>query len=121
MSLEKILFATCGWFFLVIGIIGIVVPLLPTTPFLILASLCFARSSEKFHIWLVTHKTFGPPIRDWNERKAIAVRYKILATAMLALSSYLVLTNSRIPEVGIWSYFIFIAALLTFIWTRNSN
>ena len=56
---------------LVLGVIGVFVPLLPTTPFILLAAWCFLRSSPRFHAWLTTHPRFGPIIRDWHERGAI--------------------------------------------------
>ena len=64
-----------------LGAVGIVLPLLPTTPFLLLAAFCFARSSERLHDWLINHPTFGPPILDWRDRGAIGRKAKILATA----------------------------------------
>jgi uncharacterized membrane protein YbaN (DUF454 family) len=55
-----------------IGLIGIVVPLLPTTPLMILAAACFARSSPRLHDWLWNHRVFGPAIRDWRQYRAIS-------------------------------------------------
>ncbi len=69
---------------LAIGLIGIVVPLLPTTPFVILAAACFARSSTRFHRWILANRVFGPTIREWETHRAIPRRTKIIAiTAML--------------------------------------
>lgn len=74
---------TCGTLSLVLGIIGIFLPLLPTTPFVLLAAACFARGSEKFHHWLITHKRFGPLVRDWQAHRSIPLRAKCLALAMM--------------------------------------
>ena len=66
-----------------IGIIGIFVPLLPTTPFLLLAAACFVRSSERLYDWLIHHKWFGTYIRHYREHRAITLRAKIVTIAML--------------------------------------
>lgn len=68
-----------GFLSLAAGIVGIVVPLLPTTPFLLLAAFCFARGSERLHNWLVHHPRLGPPIRDWQAHGAISRRAKWMA------------------------------------------
>jgi uncharacterized protein len=65
------------------GIAGIVLPLVPTTPFLLLAAFAFARSSPALHEWLVTHPRLGPPIADWRAHGAIARRTKMLAVAVI--------------------------------------
>ena len=77
-----------GFFSLAAGIVGIVVPLLPTTPFLLLAAFCFARGSEKLHNWLVHHPRLGPPIRDWQAHGAISRRAKWMA--MVAIVAVLI-------------------------------
>lgn len=66
------------------GIAGVVLPLVPTTPFLLLAAFAFARSSPRFHNWLVTHPRLGPPIEDWRAHGAIARRAKMLSVAFMA-------------------------------------
>lgn len=68
---------------LVLGVIGIFLPLLPTTPFLILAAFAFERSSERLHNWLTTHPRFGPPIENWRRYGAISRRAKLLAMTMI--------------------------------------
>ncbi|MBS4724178.1 YbaN family protein [Aeromonas veronii] len=60
-----------GWLAFVTGIVGIVLPLLPTTPFMLLAAALFARSSPRFHRWLLTHPWFGTPIMDWQQYRGI--------------------------------------------------
>ncbi len=74
-----------GFFFIALGIVGIVLPLLPTTPFLILAAACFYRSSPKMHTWITEHKIFGEPIKKFQTEKIISIKTKITALSMLWL------------------------------------
>lgn len=88
--LLRLIWLVAGGLSLVAGIIGIALPLLPTTPFLLLAAYCFARGSTTLHRWLVNHPRLGPPIRDWETHRAISRRGKLLAmigiVAVLAIS-----------------------------------
>lgn len=70
------LLLAAGWVALALGVIGIVVPLLPTTPFLLLAGACFARSSRRAHAWLVSNRWFGPPLRQWEATRTVTPRIK---------------------------------------------
>ena len=74
MNTKRILYLLLGWFSLITGIIGIFLPLLPTTPLVLLAAWCFSRSSERFHSWLMNHKFFGPIVRDWQSSDGIPRR-----------------------------------------------
>ncbi|TNF23314.1 MAG: DUF454 domain-containing protein [Rhodobacteraceae bacterium] len=69
---------------LVLGLIGVVLPVLPTTPFILLAAFAFSRGSPRLHAWLEGHARFGPVITDWRANGAIAPRHKILAVGMMA-------------------------------------
>ncbi len=71
---------------LVIGCVGIILPLLPTTPFLLLAAACYARSSERWYNWLLTNRWFGEYIKNWHEGKGIPMKTKILSIAFLVLT-----------------------------------
>jgi len=76
----------CGWIFIVGGIAGIFLPLVPTVPFLLLAAACFARSSERFHTWLVEHNHLGPLVRDYLNGAGIPRRVKRAAICMIWVS-----------------------------------
>jgi uncharacterized membrane protein YbaN (DUF454 family) len=73
----------CGTFFVIIGFIGIFLPLLPTTPFLLLAAACYARGSKKFYNWLITNKWFGEYIKNYREKKGIPIKTKVFAILVL--------------------------------------
>lgn len=75
-----------GWLMVAIGFVGIFVPVLPTTVFLIAALWAFSRSSRKFQVWLWTHPYMGPPVRNWHLHKVIPVRAKIMAVILMSLS-----------------------------------
>lgn len=81
--IAKPFWALSGGIALVLGGIGVVLPVLPTTPFVILAAFCFGKSSLRFHRWLMQNCIFGPMIADWNAHGAIAVRYKAIAVCMM--------------------------------------
>ncbi len=113
----KVLLTALGILSLVIGVIGIFVPLLPTSPFVLLAAWCFARSSNRFHYWLLHHRLFGPMIRNWNERRAIPRSTKIVA--ILMTMSSLVIVTVFVPLM--WLKVAILACLATvilFIGTR---
>jgi uncharacterized membrane protein YbaN (DUF454 family) len=69
-----------------LGIIGIFLPLLPTTPFMLLAAACFARSSRRFHDWLLANRTFGPLIHEWERHRSIPRRTKLTAIGLMSLT-----------------------------------
>ena len=76
-SVRKWLLISLGVFSVGLAVIGIFVPLLPTTPFLLLAAACFVRSSHRLYTWLMTHRWLGPPIRNYREHRAVSRQAKI--------------------------------------------
>lgn len=78
-----------GGLSLLLGVIGIFLPLLPTTPFVLLAAYCFARGSARCEAWLLGHPRFGPMVRDWRAHRAVPLRAKQAAWIMMTLSSVL--------------------------------
>ncbi|MCW2102564.1 UNVERIFIED_ORG: uncharacterized membrane protein YbaN (DUF454 family) [Pseudomonas psychrophila] len=83
--LRYVLFAI-GWLSVALGVLGIFLPVLPTTPFLLLAAACFARSSPRFYQWLVEHPRLGPWIRDYLDGNGIPLKAKVYAIGLMWLS-----------------------------------
>ncbi|CAA9511177.1 MAG: Inner membrane protein YbaN [uncultured Sphingomonas sp.] len=110
-----LLFAA-GLVALALGFIGIVVPLLPTVAFWILAAWCFARSSPRLEAWLLYHPRAGPSIRAWRERGAIGRRGKLAASAALLLSSGVGFATLEPPLTFV--PVLVCAGAAAFIWTR---
>lgn len=88
-----------GWLALALAAVGAVVPLLPTVPFVLLAAGCFARSSPVLHARLLASPLFGPVIRDWEQKRGVRPRTKIVAVSMIVLSIGLTIAFGR---VGGW-------------------
>ena len=97
-SLHKWTLMALGMTAVGLGVIGVFVPLLPTTPFLLLAAACFVRSSEKLYAWLIHHKWFGDYIRHYREHHAITLRAKIVTLALL----WGVIGYTAIEVVTVW-------------------
>ena len=67
-----------------LGVIGLFLPVLPTTPFMLLAAACYARASERFYRWLLTHRVFGPTVREWRRHRSIPWRTKLWAIVLMS-------------------------------------
>jgi hypothetical protein len=81
--MRRLLLIAGGFISVGLGIIGVVLPILPTTPFLLLAAFCFARSSERFHRWLLSNRVFGAYIRGYIEGLGISIRAKVVVISLL--------------------------------------
>lgn len=115
------LFLALGWIAFALGVAGAFLPVLPTTPFLILAGFLFGKSSPKIHHWLLGLPTFGPMIRNWEQNRVIRPKAKAYAVVVLTLviwASILLagLSNGlQLMLGGIW------LAVGIFILTRKSG
>ncbi|MBD3667823.1 MAG: YbaN family protein [Kangiella sp.] len=100
-----------------LGMVGVVLPLLPTTPFLIVAVWAAGKSSPRLELWLLEHPQFGPLLKGWRERGAIPVFAKYLAGLMLT-SSWLVLWLLNMKTEVLIFLAVFFSALLAYIISR---
>lgn len=109
-SLIRGVFFGLGVVFLALGLIGVVVPGMPTTVFVLLAGYCWARSSKRFYEYLLSHQVFGKMITDWQERRAMPRFAKYLAWAMMAIST--VVMFIRLPDDWLWLGVVMAVAML---------
>ncbi|WP_207063155.1 YbaN family protein [Motiliproteus sp. SC1-56] len=119
--MPRLLYISLGFLCLLLGLVGVVLPLLPTTPFVILAAFCFSRGSDRLHRLLLNHRLFGPLIRQWEAHGVIPLRIKWLSTTMMLLMvGYPVLFKS-LPlwaDVGMGGV---VLLALAYIWSRPSR
>ncbi len=82
----RIVYLSLGWLMVVLGVAGIFLPVLPTTPFLLVAAWLFSRSSPRLEAWLLTHPTFGKPLTAWKREGAIPLRARVSAVVLMVIS-----------------------------------
>jgi len=119
--LKRYLLITLGWLFVILGAIGAVLPLLPTTPFLILALACFAESSPRFHKMLLDNKWFGPPLAQWEQSKTIRrkIKHKVMVLIIATFGISIWVLSGRIELQLMLVSFCLI--LLTFVWRLKES
>ncbi|AXW87254.1 hypothetical protein AU509_02900 [Lonsdalea britannica] len=104
-----------GWLAVVLATLGVVLPLLPTTPFLLLAAWCFARSSPRFHYWLLHRSWFGGYLRYWQQHRALPPGVKVKAVVVIVVTFAVSIWMVHIPWVrGV--LLAIMACLLIFMW-----
>ena len=94
---HRLLLLCLGWLFFALGIIGLALPVVPTSPFIILAAWAFSKSSPRFERWLVHHKYFGPPIRRWRAYRVIPIPAKLISVSAMSTTMLLSLLSGRVP------------------------
>ncbi len=119
--MKKVVYLILGHICLALGIVGAFLPVLPTTPFLLLAAFLYSKSSDRLHNWMIHHKYLGPPLNDWQRNGVIGLKAKWLATIMILL-----VIGWRFPmlqialAIKIFASLVLIGVLI-FIWTRPSK
>jgi len=110
-----------GWIFFAVGAVGVVLPLVPTTPFMLLALWAFSVGSERFHAWLWHHRIFGPPLRRWSEERVIPRPVKAIAVLSMAASLAFVALATDAPWYGLLAMAAAMAAGAAFIFRFPSR
>lgn len=116
MGLPRLAYRALGLASVGLGLVGIVLPLLPTVPFFVLAAFCFARSHPEWEQRLLDHPRYGPPLRDWRERRAISRTAKLAAIGAMTAGAIFTWATIGWPWV-----LVSLAVLVTagpWIWTR---
>ncbi|MFA6236162.1 MAG: YbaN family protein [Bacteriovorax sp.] len=119
--MKKTLLVITGHLFLVLGIVGAFLPVLPTTPFLLLAAYCYSKSSEKLHSWILNHKYLGPPLNDWEKSGVIGLNAKIIATLMLGAVIIFRMPYLKVTMIIRVMTILILILVLVFIWSRPSK
>jgi uncharacterized protein len=109
-----------GWVSLVLGAIGVFLPILPTTPFILLAAVCFAKASPRTHAWLLANPVFGHLIKEWQDHGVIRLPTKCIATFFILVSFGSLTLWSKAPLTGKILLDCIALGVLGFIWSRPS-
>jgi len=110
-----------AWISFGLGFIGAFLPILPTTPFLILSAFLFSKSSPKFHAWILSLPFAGEAILDWRENRIIKTRAKILCASMICLSLFLIWRSQTIPLIIQILVSTILVSVGSFVVTRKSR
>jgi uncharacterized membrane protein YbaN (DUF454 family) len=109
-----------GWLCVALGVIGIILPLMPGTVFLILAAACFTRASPRFERWLLNHPQLGPPVAAWRQHRSVSPRAKAVAVVSIAMSDAILWLTSAPFLVKVGTSVV-LAGVALFLLTRPSG
>lgn len=116
--IKRGLFAALGILFFVTGLIGVFLPVLPTTPFMLLALWAFSNSSQRLHDYVWHHPTYGPMVQAWKKHGAVPLRAKVSALVVMGVSALFVVFFSGAPLYAIIAALLLMATGALFLLTR---
>ena len=116
-SPTRVLWLVVALLSLALGGIGVLVPVLPTTPFVLLAAYAAMRSSARLHAWILRHRVFGRVVRDWEAHRAVSRRAKAIASLTMALSASILFVASPSTLLAA-SVTVLMPAVATWLWLR---
>lgn len=120
-AIKKPLLIAAGWFFVALGMLGIIMPLFPTTPFLLLAVWAFSKSSPELAERIRNHRLAGPYIRDWQDAGVIPPKAKVLALGMMAAMVSYLYFGTDLSRLGVSAIAAILVATAVHIVTRPSR
>lgn len=116
----KIVYLAIAYLALAIAFLGILLPGLPTTEFLIIAAWAAAKSSPRLHRWMLNHRLIGPPLNDWNNGQLVRLKTKLIASAMMLLAAiFLSLSVAHLPSLIFTLTGMSLGAI--WLWSRPSG
>ena len=118
---SRLMYLALGWLCFGLGVLGVFLPVLPTTPFMLLALGAFARSSGRLHHWLYNHPTYGPSLQQWQTHRVIPLRAKLFALCCMALSLIYLVAFSNAPAPAIWTAVALMGVGAGYILTKPSR
>ena len=110
-----------GWFAVGLAVLGVFLPLLPTTPFLLVAAWAFGRSSERLRLWLYESRLFGPLLQNWQKHGAIPIWAKVMAVTAMAAAFYGLSQRETIPDWALALTGVILLTVAVWITTRPSE
>ena len=113
--MKKFLWKILGFLSLGMAYIGVITPGLPYSPFVVFAAYCFAKSSPRMHAWIMNHKTFGPFITNWNQKRVFPLKLKFFMLASMSVS-LLIMFFTGVKPIGIISTAIFMGLVACWAW-----
>ena len=113
--MKKFLWKILGFLSLGMAYIGVITPGLPYSPFVVFAAYCFAKSSPRMHAWIMNHKTFGPFINNWNQKRVFPLKLKFFMLASMSVS-LLIMFFTGVKTIGIISTAIFMGLVAIWAW-----
>lgn len=117
----RVLYLALAWLFFALGMVGVVLPILPTTPFLLLSLWAFSRSSARFHDWLYHHKRFGPALQRWHQHRIIPLHAKLLIASTMSASLVYLIRFSSLPTPAVLLITLVMLVVASYLLTRPTR